>query len=94
MPLFARSKLIIHDDCFEGAAFSGPELFLKYKGKDPQLAYSKIRELFWTVFGVKETERVQEKEYNWDRVGKRETFSVRWQVVKDMDKRAALKSQP
>ena len=83
MPIFARTKLILQEECFD---FAGPELVLEYKGVDPQLAYSKIRECFSTVFGVKEAERVQEKEYTWNRVGKKETFKVSWHVTKDMDR--------
>ncbi len=87
MPIFARTKLIIQEDCFN---FAGPEMYLKYKGKDPHLAYNKIRELFWTVFGVKETERVQERDYTWDKEGKKETFSVAWHITKDMDRLSYL----
>ncbi|NCO96687.1 MAG: hypothetical protein COY38_03500 [Candidatus Aenigmarchaeota archaeon CG_4_10_14_0_8_um_filter_37_24] len=90
MPIFARTKLIIHDDCFEPSAFSGPDMSFKYKGKDPHLAYNKIREMFWTVFGVRETERVQEKNYTWDKKGNRETFSVAWYINKDMDRLSYL----
>ncbi|MEM5793000.1 MAG: hypothetical protein QXY45_01400 [Candidatus Aenigmatarchaeota archaeon] len=87
MPIFARTKLILHEDCFN---FAGPEMYLKYKGPNPHLAYNKIRELFWTVFGVKESERVQEEEYVWDKQGKKETFSVKWHVTKDMDRLSYL----
>lgn len=87
MPVFARTKLILQENCFD---FTIPEMYFKYKGKDPQLAYNKIRELFWTVFGVKETERVQEVGYNWDKNGKRENFSVDWHVTKDMDRHSYL----
>jgi len=87
MPIFARTKLILQENCFD---FASPEMTLKYKGKDPQLAYNKIRESFWTVFGVKETERVQEMDYTWNKDGKRETFSVDWHITKDMDKNSYL----
>lgn len=83
MPLLARTKMIIQDDCWNVA---GPEMKLHYSGLNPQLAYSKIREMFWTVFGVKEGERVQEKEFKWDRKEKKEIFNVQWDVSKDMDK--------
>ncbi len=83
MPIFARTKMVLQEECFN---FAGPELVLEYRGPDPQLAYSKIRESFLTIFGVKETERVQEKEYTWNRSGKKETFKVSWHITKDMDR--------
>jgi len=83
MPIFARTKMVIQDDCWNVA---GPEMKLHYSGLNPHLAYQKIREMFWTVFGVKEAERVQEKEYVWDKKGKKETFKVAWEITKDMDK--------
>jgi hypothetical protein len=87
MPIFARTKMVLQDDCFD---FATPEMSLKYKGKDPQLAYNKIKELFWTVFGVKEGERVQESDYTWDKKDGRETFSVSWMITKDMDRLSYL----
>lgn len=83
MPIFARTKMVLQDNCWDVTA---PIMDLRYTGPDPQLAYSKIRELFWTVFQVKEGERVQERDFSWDRKGKRETFNVAWEVSKDMDK--------
>ena len=41
MPIFARTKLLIQENCFD---FTGPEMMFKYRGPDPQLAYSKIKE--------------------------------------------------
>lgn len=83
MPIFGRTKMILHDDCFN---FAAPDIAFKYKGPDPQLAYEKIRECFTTVFGVLESERVQEKDYIWNREGKKESFKVSWSIVKDLDK--------
>jgi len=83
MPIFARTKFIIQDDCFD---FAGPEMELKYEGPNPERAYQKIRELFWEVFRVKEGERVQERDYTWNKKGKRDEFNVGWHVVKDMDR--------
>lgn len=83
MPVFARTKLILQEDCWD---VTTPVMNLKYTGPDPQLAYSKMREMFWTIFGVKESERVQEKDYSWDKQGKKETFKAEWDITKDMDK--------
>lgn len=84
MPLFARTKMILQDDCWDIAA--QPILNLKYEGPNPHLAYQKIRELFRTVLNINEAERVQEKEFVWDRKGKKEEFSVSWDVAKDLDR--------
>lgn len=84
MPIFARTKMILQDDCWNVAA--QPVLKLEYSGPNPHLAYQKIREMFSTVLNVREEERVQEKEFNWDRKGKREDFSVSWDVAKDLDR--------
>ncbi len=83
MPIFARTKLIIQDDCWD---ISGPEMKWSYSGPNPHLAYKKIKDMFFTVWNVKEHERVQEKEFVWDREGKKEKFSVSWELSKDMDR--------
>lgn len=82
--MFARTKMIIQDDCWDVAA--QPVLSLNYSGPNPHLAYQKIRELFRTVLNINEAERVQEKEFTWDRKEKKETFSVSWDAVKDLDR--------
>jgi hypothetical protein len=84
MPIFARTKLLLQEDCFD---FAGePLLHIDYEGPNPHLAYNKIKESLWTIFGVKETERVQERDYKWNKVGNKEDFSVSWQISKDMDR--------
>lgn len=84
MPIFARTKMILQDDCWSIAA--QPILNLKYEGPNPHLAYQKIRELFRTVLNINEMERVQEKEFVWNRKGKKEEFNVSWDAVKDLDR--------
>jgi hypothetical protein len=84
MPMFARTKMVLQDDCWDIAA--QPILTLNYSGPNPHLAYQKIRELFRTVLNVNEAERVQEKEFKWDRKGNKEEFSVSWDVAKDLDR--------
>lgn len=83
MPIFARTKLVLQDDCFD---FVNPDMSLSYTGPNPQKAYKKIKEMFRTVFGTKEGERVQESEYNWNREGGKEVFNAKWEIAKDMDK--------
>jgi len=82
--MFARTKMVLQDDCWDIAA--QPILTLNYSGPNPHLAYQKIRELFRTVLNVNEAERVQEKEFKWDRKGNKEEFSVSWDVAKDLDR--------
>ncbi|MBL7170258.1 MAG: hypothetical protein ISS48_04520 [Candidatus Aenigmarchaeota archaeon] len=91
MPIFARKKMILQDDCFDVlSGFPSADVSLKYKGPEPQKVYQKTRELFWTVFQVKEGERVQERDYEWKRSGKREDFKVKWNIVKEMDRMSYL----
>ncbi len=82
MPIFARTKLIMQDNCWDPQ----PVLKWEYRGPNPHLAYTKIREMFRTIFNVSETERVQEKDFVWDRKGKREDFFVSWEISKDLDR--------
>ena len=90
MPIFARTKMILEDDCFD-VTVSKPQLSIKYSGPNPQLAYNKIKEMFREVFGLKVNERVQEKEFTWDRKGNVEKFKVKWEIWKDMDKFSYLR---
>ena len=82
MPVFSRTKLLLHDDCFDQGT---PDLTLNYSGPNPQKAYAKVKEMFTTVFALKGNERIQEIDYSWNRDGDKETFNVKWQLVKDMD---------
>lgn len=80
MPVFARTKLMIHDDCLVPV----PYLTLKYSGPNTDKSYEYIRKLFFTLFNVTEKE-IQEREYSWDRSKEPETFHVRWEIIKDLD---------
>jgi hypothetical protein len=82
MPVFARTKLLIHDDCL---APPGPAyITLDYSGPNPQNIYKKIRELLMSIWKVGEDE-IREKEVSWDRTTATEKFKVKFEVVKDMD---------
>jgi hypothetical protein len=83
MPTFARAKFVLHDDCFNTSI---PILKVNYAGPNPQLAYTKIREMFTTIIGVNVMDRVQETDYSWDRKEGSESFKVGWEIVKEMDK--------
>lgn len=80
MPVFARTKLLIHDYCL----FPLPFATFSYSGPNPQNAYEYIKKLFLTIFNVDERE-IQEREFRWDRSGADEVFHVRWEIIKDLD---------
>ena len=80
MPIFARTKLLIHDYCL----YPVPYATFNYSGPNPQKAYDAIKKLLVTVFQVDERE-IQEREFKWDRSGEEETFHIQWEIVKDLD---------
>ena len=89
MPIFARAKLVIHDDCLApapGSPFPGkPQLILSYKGPNPQRIYPEIKRLISTAFKIDEKD-IQEKQFSWDRSSTEEKFSVELEGVKDIDR--------
>lgn len=81
MPVFARTKLQIWDDClFPGVPFMN----FRYTGPNPQNLYKKIKDLLIVVWKVDLSE-VQEKEFGWDRESATEKFNVKLEVTKDLD---------
>ena len=89
MPVFARTKLVIHDDCLAtapGSVLPGvPYLLLTYEGPNPQRLYEKIKELFATIFRHDPGE-LQERDFVWDKSEAGEKFRVRFELIKDMDR--------
>jgi len=81
MPLFARQKLMISEDCIRPGH---PVLQLNYSGPNPQELYKKCKELFFSIWKIHPTD-VQEREFNWDRSAGNEKFLVRFEVTKDVD---------
>ncbi|MEM5853727.1 MAG: hypothetical protein QXG39_02660 [Candidatus Aenigmatarchaeota archaeon] len=81
MPVFARTKLVIHDDCLPPQA---PFAIIEYKGPNPQNLYQKIKELLVSVWRA-EAGDVVEREFSWDRSTGTEKFKVRFEVTKDLD---------
>jgi len=81
MPIFARAKLLIHDDCLIPAA---PHAIIEYKGPNPQNLYKKVKELLVSVWRVDPGD-VQEREFTWDRSAAGEKFKVRFEAIKDLD---------
>ncbi len=82
MPVFARTKLMIHEDCL--APPGAPFIFLNYSGPNPQNIYPQVKKLFQTIFKATEAE-LQERDFSWDRSGPTEKFSVRFDMIRDLD---------
>ena len=78
---FARTKLMIQDNCFEEEP---SRLELNYIGPNPQRLYDKTYDLLKVGFRIGDSD-IQEDEYTWGK-GKIEKFKVRWWVHKDLDK--------
>ena len=89
MPIFARTKLVIHDDCFEmapGSALPGrPSIVLNYNGPNPQRIYYQIKKVLTSVLRIREDEIV-ERDFKWDRNSPEESLSTTLEYVKDMDR--------
>jgi len=81
MPVFARTKLLIHDYCLQPKV---PFITLKYSGPNPQNVYPKVKELLISVWKL-EPGDVQERVFNWDRSGDVEKFKISIEAVKDLD---------
>jgi len=88
MPIFARTKLIIHEDCLEisGSPLPGKKFMtLEYSGPNPQAAYYQAKKLLTQITKVPENEII-ERDFTWRREGEEENFSVTFDVIKDMDR--------
>lgn len=88
MPIFARTKLIIHENCIDfapGSPYPGlGYMKLDYKGPNPQNIYTKMRELFVTIWKI-DPHELQERDFSWDRSKAEEKFRVTFDMVKDLD---------
>lgn len=81
MPIFARQKLTIEEDCL----LPSPKIWLTYTGPNPQKGYAKIVELLKTNLKVK-PENIQERDFKWDRASVPEKFSGAIEAFRDFDK--------
>ncbi|MEM5801926.1 MAG: hypothetical protein QXQ18_00875 [Candidatus Aenigmatarchaeota archaeon] len=88
MPVFARTKLVIHDDCLSPAPGSplpgAATISLKYTGPNPQNLYEQIKKFIVAVFAIPEKD-ILEREFFWDRSKPDEVFRVTFEFVKDLD---------
>jgi hypothetical protein len=82
MPVFARTKLVIHDDCLVPPEPSF--ITLNYSGPNPQKIYPYIKKLMLTIFKADEKD-LQEREFFWDRSKAEEKFKVKFDLIKDLD---------
>jgi len=81
MPIFARTKLMIEEDCLQPR----PKMIMNYSGPNPQNSYKKLIEMVRTHLKIG-PENIQEKEFKWDRSGIPEKFSAAFEIIKDFDK--------
>jgi hypothetical protein len=82
MPIFARTKILISDDCMKPPG--GAVLILRYSGPNPQNIYQKSKEIAATIWSL-EPGAIQEKEVNWDRTALGEKFGIKMEIIKDLD---------
>ncbi len=80
MPVFTRTRILIHDYCL----VPRPGATLEYSGPNPQRSYEQIRKLFLSLFNVTEKE-IQEREFRWEKVAGGDSFHVRWEIIRDLD---------
>ena len=79
--VFARTKLVLEENCFE----EEPAIVeMKFVGPGLEQFYEKMYTLMKSVFNVPDSD-IQETAYNWGKGEKGEKFKVRWWVHKDVD---------
>jgi len=81
MPIFARTKITIEEDCM----LPTPKLTITFSGPNPHKIYPKVMEILKSQMKIK-AENIQEKDYSWDRSSTPEKFSAKIEAVKDFDK--------
>jgi hypothetical protein len=80
MPIFARTKLVLQEDCYR----EKPErVHMKYVGPHVTKLYYKAYELLKAIFRASDSD-IEEERYHWGK-GEKEKFKVRWYLIKDMD---------
>jgi hypothetical protein len=79
--VFARSKLVLEDNCFIEEPGSVSATLI---GPNVKTLYKKMYEAMKTVFSVSDA-NIQEADYKWGKSEKGDKFKVRWWMHKDMD---------
>ena len=82
MPAFARTKLVMYDNCFEE---NPGEIYLKYVGPNPGKLYHSVYNLIKSIWRCADGD-IQEEQYNWGKKGEADKFKIRWYMHKDLDK--------
>jgi hypothetical protein len=80
MMVYARSKMMIQDNCF---VKDPGDVKMKYVGPHVAKIYQRLFEIIKRVFNVPES-AIQEENYNWGK-GTTEKFKADWIVHKDID---------
>ncbi len=79
--VFARSKLVLEDNCFTEDPGT---VQMRFVGPNVKLIYKELYETIKSVFRVSDSD-IQETDYSWGKTEKGDKFKVRWWVHKDMD---------
>ena len=78
---FARTKLVIEDNCFEEEPGA---ISMRFIGMGVPKLYKKMYELIKSVFNVPESQ-IQETSHDWGRGKDKVKFSITWWLHKDLD---------
>jgi len=80
MPQFARTKLLLQEDCYR----EKPErITINYVGPNPAKLYYKVYDMIKAIFRAADSD-LQEERFSWGK-GEKEKFKVRWYLHKDLD---------
>ncbi len=79
MPIFARTKILVEDDCIRQKI-----ILMDYHGPNPQNTYRQVRTLLKSIFKVDDKE-IEEKVFDWDRSTADEKFKIHFIMSKDVD---------
>ena len=79
--VFARTKILLEDNCFEEEPGG---VTMRFVGPNMPKLYGKIYEMMKAVFNVPDSD-IQETAYNWGKGKGGDKFKVTWWLHKDMD---------
>ncbi len=81
MPVFARSKMVMYDNCFPD---DPGEVHLKFVVPNAMKVYHRMYELMKTIWRASDKD-IQEDSYNYGK-GEVEKVKVRWHMHRDLDR--------
>ena len=79
--VFARTKLVLEDNCFVEEPGG---IQMKFVGPKVTTLYKRMYETMKAVFHVSDAD-IQETDYKWGKGSKGDKFRIRWWMHKDMD---------